>query len=293
MPAKRVDICFRDLTKPSSPFDVLVWGLDSRFSTIYAKGAWYVRTDYSSPNGRILRADPGIMPEAWKTIVPEGKDVIETFSIVGGKIYVKRLHDVKSETSVYTLDGKPAGTDRSTTASAPLPASSAAPSIATASSASSPSFSRRPSIASTRSPANAKSSPNPKIPFDTAQYELKQVFYKSKDGTQIPMFIAGKKGLKQDGSERLLMTGYGGFNLSETPDVESRLGLVASAGRLVRRAQPARRRRVRRELARAGHVREEAERLRRLVRRCPLPHRPEVHVARALRHHAAAPMAAC
>ena len=50
------------------------------------------------------------MPEAWKTIVPEGKDVIENFSIVGGKIYVKRLHDVKSETSVYTLDGKPAGT---------------------------------------------------------------------------------------------------------------------------------------------------------------------------------------
>ncbi len=57
----------------------------------------------------------------------------------------------------------------------------------------------------------------PKIPFDTSQYELKQVFFKSKDGTQIPMFIAGKKGLKQDGTERLLMTGYGGFNVSLTP----------------------------------------------------------------------------
>jgi prolyl oligopeptidase len=57
----------------------------------------------------------------------------------------------------------------------------------------------------------------PKVPFDSAQYEIRQVFYKSKDGTQIPMFIAGKRGLKQDGSERLLMTGYGGFNLSEVP----------------------------------------------------------------------------
>jgi prolyl oligopeptidase len=57
----------------------------------------------------------------------------------------------------------------------------------------------------------------PKVPFDTADYELKQVFYKSKDGTEVPMFIAGKKGLKQDGTERLLMTGYGGFNLSMTP----------------------------------------------------------------------------
>jgi prolyl oligopeptidase len=58
----------------------------------------------------------------------------------------------------------------------------------------------------------------PKVPFDSSQYELKQVFFKSKDGTNIPMFIAGKKGLKQDGTERLLMTGYGGFNLSMTPE---------------------------------------------------------------------------
>ncbi len=54
----------------------------------------------------------------------------------------------------------------------------------------------------------------PRIPFDSSQFELKQVFFKSKDGTRVPMFIAGKKGLKLDGSERLLMTGYGGFNVS-------------------------------------------------------------------------------
>jgi prolyl oligopeptidase len=56
-----------------------------------------------------------------------------------------------------------------------------------------------------------------KVPFDSNAYELKEVFYKSKDGTRVPMFIAGKKGLKRDGSERLLMTGYGGFAVSETP----------------------------------------------------------------------------
>jgi prolyl oligopeptidase len=56
-----------------------------------------------------------------------------------------------------------------------------------------------------------------KTPFDSNQYEIRQVFFKSKDGTRIPMFIAGKKGLKQDGSMRLLMTGYGGFNVSELP----------------------------------------------------------------------------
>ncbi len=58
----------------------------------------------------------------------------------------------------------------------------------------------------------------PKIPFDPSEYELKQVFYTSKDGTRVPMFIAGKKGLKQDGTERLMMTGYGGFDAGELPE---------------------------------------------------------------------------
>ena len=110
VPARRVDIVFRDLSKPGSPFEVLIWGLDSRFSAIEAKGAWYVKTDYHAPNGCILKADPGIMPDAWQTIVPEGPNVIDEWSIVGGKIYVKRLQDVKTEISVYTLDGKAAGT---------------------------------------------------------------------------------------------------------------------------------------------------------------------------------------
>ena len=88
VPARRVDIVYRDLTKPGSTFEVLVWAMDSRFDAIYAKGAWYVKTDYKSPKGRILKADPGIMPDVWQTIVPEGPDVIDEWSIVGGKIDV-------------------------------------------------------------------------------------------------------------------------------------------------------------------------------------------------------------
>ena len=216
VPAKRVDICFRDLTKPGSPFEILVWSLDSRFSTVYAKGAWYVRTDYNSPNGRILRADPGIMPESWKTIVPEDKDVIENFSIVGGKIYVKRLHDVKSEISVYSLDGKPEGQiafDGIGSASGVMGRT-----IDRYGFYSFQSYIQPPTIYRVDTETGKRETfAEPRIPFHAADYDLKQVFFKSTDGTQIPMFIAGKKGLKQDGSERLLMTGYGGFNLSETP----------------------------------------------------------------------------
>ncbi len=68
----------------------------------------------------------------------------------------------------------------------------------------------------------------------------------------MPMFIAGRKGLKRDGTARLLMTGYGGFDVSMTPAWNARVCLVDGAGRMVRAAQPARRRRVWRGLAQAG-----------------------------------------
>ena len=53
VPAQRVDIVYKDLTKPGSFFDVLIWGVDSRFAAVEDKGAWYVKTDYKAPNGRI------------------------------------------------------------------------------------------------------------------------------------------------------------------------------------------------------------------------------------------------
>jgi len=216
VPPSREDIVFRDLTKPGSPFDILVWGLDARFSAIYASGAWYVKTDYKAPMGRILKADPGVMPEAWQPIVPEEKDVIDDWSIVGGKIYVNRLHDVKTETSVYTLAGKPAGQidyGGIGTASILVGRTTDRYGFLSFQSFITPPTLYRVDTATGKRDVFFQ----PKIPFDSSQYELKQVFYKSKDGTQVPMFIAGKKGLKQDGTERLLMTGYGGFDVSETP----------------------------------------------------------------------------
>jgi len=216
VPSTREDIVFRDLTRPDSPFEVLVWGLDSRFETIYAKGAWYVKTDYHAPNGTILRADPGIMPDVWKTIVPEGPDAIDAWSIVGGKLYLNRLKDVKTETSVYTLDGKPAGTVEFDGIGSPSGILGRTTDrygyLSFSSCIVPPAVYRLDTVTGKREVFF-----QPRVPFDSSQYELKQVFFKSKDGTQVPMFIAGKKGLKMDASERLLMTGYGGFDNSMTP----------------------------------------------------------------------------
>jgi prolyl oligopeptidase len=221
VPAKRVDIVYRDLTQPDSPFEILVWGLDSRFEAAWAKGAWYVKTDYKAPNGCILKADPGIMPDVWTKVVPEGSDVIENWSIVGGKIYVKRLKDVKSETSVYTLEGKPSGTleyEGIGSASGLSGRTTDRYGYFSFSSIIVPPTIYRLDTVTGKRDLFAR----PKVPFDSAQYELKQVFFKSKDGTRVPMFIAGKKGLKLDGTERLLMTGYGGFQVSETPEWNNR-----------------------------------------------------------------------
>lgn len=217
VPPKRADIVFRDLTKPDQPFDVLVWGLEARFSTIYAKGAWYVKTDYNAPNGCILKADPGIMPDAWKPIVPEGQNAINEWTIVGGKIYVNRLVDVKTQTSVYSLEGKAEGTvDYDTIGSVSRMDGRTTDRYGYFEFQSfimPPTLYRLDTLTGKRDVFF-----QPKVPFDSSQYEIRQAFFTSKDGTRIPMFIAGKKGLKQDGTERLLMTGYGGFNLSILPE---------------------------------------------------------------------------
>ena len=217
VPAKRVDIVYRDLTKPNSYFDILIWGVDARFAADYVKGAWYVRTDYKAPNGCILKADPGIMPDAWTKVIPEGPDAIEDFNIVGSRIYVDRLHDVKTQTAVYTLEGKPIGNlDYDGIGSA---TEIAGRSMDRYGYFSFESFIAPPTIYRLDTMTGKREMfAQTKVPFNTSEYELKQVFFKSKDGTQVPMFIAGKKGLKRDGTERLLMTGYGGFEVSEVPE---------------------------------------------------------------------------
>ena len=216
VPARRVDIVYRDLTKPGSYFETLIWGVDSRFSADYVKGAWYVSTDYKSPNWRILKADPGVMPDAWTTVVPEGTDSINGFNIVGDRIYVNHLHDVKTETDIYSLDGKPAGSvgydgiGMVTTLAGRATDRFGFYSFE--------SFIAPPAIYRLDTMTGKQEIfAQPKVPFDSSQYDLKQVFFTSKDGTKVPLFIAGKKGLKRDGTERLLMTAYGGFNLSELP----------------------------------------------------------------------------
>jgi prolyl oligopeptidase len=217
VPAKRMDLLLKDLRVKDSPIVPLVYGYESRFHALVVGDTFYIDTDMDAPNHRILKAEMGAKPEAWKTVISEGKDPLEQVSIVGNKFFVLRLKDVNSELTIYTLDGKQTG-------KIDFPGIGAGSGLSgrpqdkdgfyTFESIIQPPTIFHYDIGSGKSEIFYQL----KEPFDTSRYELKQVFFSSKDGTRVPMFIAGKKGLKRDGSERLLMTGYGGFAVSMMPD---------------------------------------------------------------------------
>lgn len=217
VPATQEDILVKDLRQTDSTWQPIIYGIQSRFSGRVVDDAVYARTDYKAPNARIIKVSIAHPEEsAWQTIVPEGTHVIDTFTVTGKRLFVTKLEDVKTHTDIYELDGKHVGTLEY-------------PGIGTGSPVMGKieqkigfytfeSFNQPQTIYS-YDVANRKADVffAEKVPFDTSQYDVQQVFYKSKDGTRVPMFIVGRKGLPRDGSVPTLMTAYGGFNLNLTP----------------------------------------------------------------------------
>ncbi|MEZ5892076.1 MAG: hypothetical protein R3C58_02870 [Parvularculaceae bacterium] len=136
-------------------------------------------------------------------------------SVVGGRIFAHYMKDVKSAIRLHALDGAALG-EVALPGIEPRAAFTANPTTAKPFSVSRASTARRQSIATILQPGNSQSSAK-RRPFDPNGYEVRQVFYPSKDGTKIPMFIAHKRGLDvRDGAPALLY-GYGGFNVPLPP----------------------------------------------------------------------------
>ncbi len=217
VPATREDILLKDLRKPDAQFEPLVYGVDSRFQLHMYHDEMFVSTDYNAPNGRVLRAgfgDPST--KSWKEVISESKNPIRGVSIVDGVFFVGRLNDVKTDTRIYSRKGKEIGEITYPTIGTGTVVEGREDSdigYYMFSSFTVPPTIYRYNVATRDSSVWSES----KVPFDSKQYEVRQVFYTSNDGTRVPMFIAGRKGLATDGKAPLLMTGYGGFNISETP----------------------------------------------------------------------------
>ena len=216
VPATTEDYLVRDLRRPGADLTPLVSSVQAHVRLLTAGDRFFLMTDFEAPNTRIVEVKPGESPAAWRTIVPEGRDVIADCSIVGGRLFVSRLHDVKTETTIYSLDGKQTGTlayPGIGSGSVPRGRPDQREGFYTFESFITPATIYRYDTRTGKSDVFF----SPKIPFDSSQFQVTQVFYTSKDGTRVPMFIAGKKGLARDGRARLLMTGYGGFDLPMLP----------------------------------------------------------------------------
>jgi prolyl oligopeptidase len=165
----------------------------------------------------------------WHTIVPEGKDVLETSTMAGHRVITLTLEDVKSRLRMFSSDGHMMG-------------DIALPGIGTVGALSSrndtpelfynfASF-LRPSTVYRYDFKTGKNTSfqAPRVPFDPSPFETKQVFYTSKDGTKVPMFITAKKGLVLDGSHPTVLYAYGGFNISNTPSFSTNVAVWLEHG---------------------------------------------------------------
>ncbi len=200
---------------PLTPIDVT---MEASFSPVGVVGhTAYVLTNLGAPRYRVVAVDLTNPARAgWKTVIPEGPNALQSVHLVGGRLVADYLADVKSVVTVHDLDGRQVGT-------LPLPGVGVVAGISGREDSPELFY----SFTSYLTPASVyrydvrTGSQSvffaPNVPFDASRYETEQVFYTSKDGTRVPMFVTHRKGMARDGQNPTLVYAYGGFNISVTP----------------------------------------------------------------------------
>jgi len=209
---------YKDLTQPDSPVVKLLDDFDAQYNFIDNDGpVFWFHTDLDAPRGRLLAIDTRHAERAnWKTLVPQGADKLEFASAVNNSFLVGYLKDAKTEVRVFDLAG-------AHLRDVDLPGIGTAGGFGGKRNEKETFYSftsfLSPNTVYRYDPVAGKSSVyrQPKVDFDASRYETKQVFYNSKDGTRVPMFLTYKKGIKLDGQNPTLLYAYGGFDISLTP----------------------------------------------------------------------------
>ena len=211
------ELYIKDLSKANSPIVTLVDNFNSANSVIENEGSkLFIVTDLDAPNRRIVTAEVNnAKPQSWKNFIAETENVLSP-STGGGYFFANYMQDAVSVVKQYDYSGK-------------MIREIELPGIGTAAGFGGKkkektlyySFANYITPGSTFSfeteTGTSAVYQKPKVDFDSEQYESKQVFYTSKDGTKIPMIITHKKGLTLDGTNPTMLYGYGGFNISLTP----------------------------------------------------------------------------
>lgn len=211
-------VYYKDLKTPDAQVVKLLDDFDASYNFIGNEGSvFWFHVDANAPRGKIIAIDT-TKPDRknWKEIVPEAKETLQGVTLVNHMLVANYLKDAHTQVKIYDLQGK-------------FVREVAFPGLGTA-----VGFGGRAKDKETFYAFTGFTTPTtiyrynmvtgkstifrqPKVDFDPNNYETKQVFYKSKDGTRVPMFITHKKGLKLDGNNPTYLYGYGGFNVPLTP----------------------------------------------------------------------------
>ncbi len=211
-------VFFKDLQKADAPIFELIREWEAQYGFIDNDGpVFWFQTDLDAPLSRVVSVDTTKPEKAnWKEIIPQGAEALRGVGTVGKKFIATYLKDARSQVKVFESDGKP-------TREVTLPGLGSAGGFGgrrndpetfyAFTSFTTPGTIYRYDVATGQNTVFKQ----PKLLIKPEDYDTKQVFYNSKDGTKIPMFITGKKGFKLDGSNPTYLYGYGGFDIPITP----------------------------------------------------------------------------
>lgn len=234
--APRNELYYADLGEPDRPVPAaklqpLYTRNDAEYIVVGVQGGTlYLQTTLHAPMGRIVAtslADPA--SAHWRTVVPQGKGVIQAAGMAGGRIIVQSEVAATSRLTLYSDSGK-------RLSALPLPT------LGTVTAVSSRNDSNRVYFGFTSflypkriyryevRQGTLRTVFAPKLRFDASGYDTRQVFYRSKDGTRVPMFIVARKGLRRDGRNPAVLYGYGGFDITIMPSFNPMLPVWLELG---------------------------------------------------------------
>ena len=218
--ADKTEIYVQDLAK-HAPLLPVVKDISARFTGSIGGSHLFLHTNWKAPKGRVVSVDlSNPASEHWQEVIPETDSAIEDVAVAGRKILVDYLRDASSRLKVFSAEGR-------------FLRDVEFPSAGTVAGISGRWSSDEVFYGFTSfhipftvyrydaSEGCASVWASQKVPFDRSRFEVEQVWYESKDKTKVPMFLVYARGLKRDGSNPTLLTGYGGFDLSETPSFSS------------------------------------------------------------------------
>ncbi len=213
------NILIKDLQTPNAKLAEVVKTFDADFELIGNVGENLIfLTNFKAPRKKLVMINSrNFEMQNWKDLVAEKTDILKTAKFAGGKLVLNYMKDASSHLYIYSVSGKmeseiPLGNLGTVDA---INSSNADTLIFFSfTTFTAPATIYRFNIRNNKLYEHAK----PRLPFKSDDYETKQVFYLSKDGTKIPLFIVHKKGLVPDGKAPTLLFGYGGFDISKTPE---------------------------------------------------------------------------